>query len=122
MINVSETTTSSWARPSRLERRENRRYAFIADVELVDLESGLAIRARTADLSRGGCYVDMLNPLTEGSVVTLRLRKSQHVFEAQAKVVYARAGLGMGLMFVDLGRIERSVLETWIAQLTERPC
>jgi len=116
MMSAAEITIGTSAEPRRFERRRNPRYPFMADVEIIDLESATTITARTSDFSRGGCYVDMLNPLPEDTLVRLRVTKSQQTFETQAKVVYSSVGMGMGLMFGALDMTQRVVLERWLTQ------
>jgi PilZ domain len=117
MINTAESAIGSSVEARPLERRRNTRYAFIADVEVLEPNSGIAIPGRTADLSRGGCYVDTVNPFPADTVVKLRLTKWDRSFEAQAKVVYSVVGMGMGLMFVAVDREQRWTMEIWMAEL-----
>lgn len=117
MISVAEISRGTSAAPGRIERRRNPRYPFIADVEIVELESGVTMTAHTSDFSRGGCYVDMFSPLPEDTVVKLRLTKWQQTLETQAKVVYSSVGMGMGLMFGAFDAAQRAVVESWITQL-----
>jgi PilZ domain len=117
MMSAAEITMGTWAEPKPFERRRNPRYPFMADVEIIDLESATTITAHTSDFSRGGCYVDMLNPLPEDTLVRLRVTKSQQTFETQAKVVYSSVGMGMGLRFGALDMAQRVVLERWLTQL-----
>jgi c-di-GMP-binding flagellar brake protein YcgR len=123
MMEAAETTMGTSVSPKRIERRRNPRYPLVADVEIVDMRSGMKMTAHTSDFSRGGCYVDMLNPLPEDTVVTLRLRKWQQTLETQAKVVYSSAAMGMGLMFGALDAAQRAIVESWLAQLNGvQPC
>jgi hypothetical protein len=117
MMSVVETKIEASARPKTIERRHNPRYAFVADVEIIDAESGITIAAHTSDLSRGGCYVDTFNPFPEHTAVTLRLRKWRETLEARAQVVYSSEGLGMGLMFGVFDTPERAIIEKWLTQL-----
>jgi c-di-GMP-binding flagellar brake protein YcgR len=117
MMSTAEIRIGTSAEPRRFARRRNPRYPLMADVEIIDLESATTITARTSDFSRGGCYVDMLNPLPEDTLVRLRVTKWQQTFETQAKVVYSSVGMGMGLMFGALDMTQRVVLERWLTQL-----
>jgi hypothetical protein len=123
MISASESTTNTPPAPKRAERRRSPRYPFAAEIEIVDPESGTRIMARTADFGRGGCYVDMLSPLPQDAVVKLRMTKSHQTLEAQARVAYSSAGMGMGLMFGALDAAQLSVVETWLTELRGvQPC
>lgn len=118
MSSATETTTKT-SEASGADRRRSPRYPFRADIEIVDAESGMKImNAYTSDFSRGGCYVDMINPLPEATVVKLRMTKWQQTLEAEAKVVYSMTGMGMGLMFGVLDAAQGALLENWCAQLS----
>jgi hypothetical protein len=118
MVNTSKSAIDSSAKAAVVERRRYPRYECTADVEILDHESGIVtVLGRTADLSGGGCYVDTVNPLAPETVVKLRLTKWHQSFEAQAKTVYSRVGMGMGLMFVAVDSTEQATLESWIDEL-----
>lgn len=119
MMSATEIAISPSVMPKRNERRRDPRYSLTADAEIVDMESGMKMTARTLDFSRSGCYLDMLNPLPADKVVTLRLAKWQQTLETQAKVVHSSAGMGMGLMFGVLDAAQRAIVESWLTQLQE---
>jgi hypothetical protein len=99
------------------ERRTNRRCSFIASAQLVDLNSNSRLAARTADIDRGGCYIDTLNPLPAGTTVMLRVRRENQSFKANAEVVYVQTGIGMGLAFIAAEAEQVRTLDQWIAGL-----
>jgi len=99
------------------ERRTHARYPCTAAAEITDLGSGARINARTSDIGRGGCYVDTINPFPVGTAVKLRLSKDNQSFVAQAKVVYAMSGLGMGLAFTSADPEQLWTLQRWITEL-----
>ena len=103
--------------PAPAERRRHPRYPWTAAAEIVDTQSGARINGRTSDISKGGCYVDALNPFPVGTMVKIHVAKESHSFVAQAKVAYAMAGFGMGLMFTSMEPEQLWVLERWIAEL-----
>jgi hypothetical protein len=119
MMSATEMTIANSAGPSRSERRRDPRYAFTAEIEIVELQSGVKITAHTSDFSRGGCYVDMFSPLPKDVAVKVRLTKWQQTLETQARVVYSSIGMGMGLMFGVLDAGQRALVETWLTQLCE---
>lgn len=75
------------------------------------------LSARTSELGLGGCYVETLNPFSEGTLVQLRILRDQGVFEATAKVVYSHSNFGMGLAFTEMLPDQRALLEDWLAEL-----
>jgi PilZ domain len=105
-------------KPSRhANQRSVRRCALVASVEVIELGSGAVLSARISELGVGGCYVDALNPFHEGALVRLRILRDQGVFETKAKVVYCHSSFGMGLAFIDVTPDQRSLLETWLAEI-----
>jgi hypothetical protein len=98
-------------------QRSVRRCPLVASAEVIELHSGARLSARTSELGLGGCYVDALNPFPEGTLVGLRILRDQGVFETQAKVAYCDPRFGMGLAFTEMKSDQRSILETWLAEI-----
>jgi len=109
------TRGNKTSQPNR--RRSVRRCPLVASAEVTELGSGAVLSARTSELGLGGCYVDALNPFPEGTLVGLRILRDQGVFETKAKVVYCDPGFGMGLAFKEMKSEQRSILETWLAEI-----
>src|SRR5216683_3186564 len=80
-----------------------------------------AVEAEThvRDLSQQGCYVDTSDALPLGTVTEVRIKKGAQRFEARARVVYSRAGKGMGLVFTAIDAERLRTLETWLAESRE---
>jgi c-di-GMP-binding flagellar brake protein YcgR len=107
------------AAPAGADRRTHPRYEFIAAAEVVAAESGARMETRVRDLSQQGCYVDTNNALPLGTVTGVRITKETQLFEAEARVVYSRAGKGMGLMFTAIEPEQIRTLETWLVESRE---
>ena len=101
------------------DRRSHPRYKFLATGEVVAPESGARIETRIRDLSQQGCYVDTNNALPLGTVTDVRITKGTQLFRVPARVVYSRAGHGMGLMFTAMDPEQLCTLETWLAESRE---
>jgi hypothetical protein len=99
------------------KRRSVRRCAFVASAEVTEPNSGALLSGRTSEVGLGGCYVDVLNPFPEGTLVGLRILRDKGVFETRAKVVYCDPRFGMGLAFTEMTPDQRSLLETWLAEI-----
>lgn len=104
--------------PAPVEKRSCPRYPFSPEVEVVDIQSVMRLRARLADISRNGCYVDTINPFAKGSAVTLTITRGNVSFKTQAKVVYSNAGMGMGLLFTTAEPHQLQVLGEWLSELS----
>lgn len=103
--------------PAHAKKRAVRRCAFVASAEIIEPSSQTRISARTSELGLGGCYIETLNPLPDGTLVHLRIVRDQGVFEAEAKVVYSQASFGMGLAFTKMEPKQRALLEDWLAEI-----
>jgi|GEM_PF-432059 len=100
------------------EHRANARFSFTAAAEVIELQSKAKVAGRTSDLSLGGCYVDAINPFPVGTPVTLRLTYAGRTFQVQSAVVYAHAGMGMGIAFTQVTPDQLEVLQAWVGQLS----
>jgi PilZ domain len=96
------------------DARKSPRYPIIAEARVTDLKTKAEFKARVSELSVDGCYLDILNPLPEGSELQMRVWKDTGVFETDARVVYNHPGLGLGIRFVNTQDAQRKVLERWI--------
>jgi hypothetical protein len=99
------------------KRRSVRRCPLVASAEVTELISRAQLKARTSELGLGGCYIDTLNPFPQGTLVQLRILRDNGLFETQANVVYSDVRFGMGLAFTEMTDVQRSVLESWLAEL-----
>jgi hypothetical protein len=97
-----------------LERRRSPRYPFIAEVELTEPISGARLRASTRDLGFNGCYLDTINPLPQGTVISIQITYQGAVFAAGGVVAHWQLNQGMGVEFIALESGCASLLETWL--------
>ncbi|MGB6875754.1 MAG: PilZ domain-containing protein [Candidatus Acidiferrales bacterium] len=100
------------------ERRGSARFPFTAAADVIELQSNARLSARSSDLGLGGCFIDSISPFPVGTGVTLRLTFEHKAFEAQAHVVYAQIGMGMGLAFTSVEPDQLFVLEKWLGNLS----
>jgi len=107
----------SSARASVKERRSVPRYPLIATADILDTSSEMRFSGRISEVSRKGCYVDVLNPLPVGTVIQIRISRDSGSFATRAKVVYADSGMGMGVAFADTTADQLKILDAWLAEL-----
>jgi hypothetical protein len=100
------------------EHRRHARFPLTALVEALEPKSNTQITGRSSDVSLGGCYVDTLNPFSEGTLIRVRLTRENISFEANAKVMYSQIGMGMGIAFTSAEKDQFRVFQKWIAELT----
>jgi hypothetical protein len=99
------------------ERRRTPRYMFFASAELLEEKSDVRIATRVSELSRNGCYLDMMNPFPMNTVVRVKIwTEETTVIETKACVVYSQPNRGAGLAFVDLDPKHLPLLEQWLAK------
>jgi PilZ domain len=99
-----------------VERRSAPRHAIVLAAEVIELPRGTKLNARTADISRTGCYIDTLNPIPQGAEVRLRLTHREETFVALARVVYVSYGLGMGIAYINAEDEQLAKLDRWLSE------
>jgi hypothetical protein len=79
------------------------------------------IRARTADMSLGGCFVEMPNPLPTGTAVRLALWVKDTKLWATGKVITSTPGYGIGVQFTGMSEPEKMQLRQFLSSLIRIP-
>ncbi len=103
------------------QRRRAPRYTFIASAELLEPTTETRIATRVSELSKHGCYLDMLNPFPVGTVTLVKISEGDALFESKAQVVYAHANLGAGVLFLETEPKYVKVLQYWISEAEKDP-
>jgi PilZ domain len=99
------------------ERRRTPRYMFFASAELLDEASDIRVATRVSELSRYGCYLDMMNPFPTNTNVLLKIwREENHVIQTKGRIIYSQPNMGAGVAFVDIEEKYVPMLEEWLAQ------
>jgi hypothetical protein len=99
------------------ERRRTPRYMFFASAELLEERSDVRIATRVSELSRNGCYLDMMNPFPMHTVVRVKIWTEENIMiETKACVVYSQMNRGAGLSFVDMDPKHLPLLDKWLAK------
>jgi len=99
------------------ERRTVPRYTLIAAAEILEPSSGVRMAGRISEISRKGCYVDLLNTLPMGTPVQLHISRDQGAFACAGKIIYVQDGMGMGVVFDDLPANQLQTLDSWLSEL-----
>jgi hypothetical protein len=100
------------------ERRKAPRHRFIADAEVIEIRTDTKLRARTSDLSIGGCFLDMLNPCPKGMEIRVRILHSGDSFTALGRVAFLVPNIGMGIAFTNVDGSQISVLRKWLLDVS----
>ena len=98
------------------ERRGSSRVQSGGTVRLQVEGASFPIWAELADISLGGCYVNMLIPITVGASVSMSFTIQQQTVNAKGRVMTSDPGVGAGIRFeidptemVDLWRLLRKM-------------
>jgi hypothetical protein len=100
------------------EGRRSPRYPFYASAQIMELQTQTRLSARTSELSRHGCYMDMVNPLPLGTSVKIQLIHHEQTVDAQGHVIYSQPNMGMGVAFDEIEAGHVLVLEKWLDDLS----
>ena len=100
------------------QQRTVPRYIFVATTELTDFASAIKLMGRVTEISRKGCYVDILNALPVGTSLNVRILRDQGAFVTKAKIIYVHERIGMGVEFLDLPADQLKILDAWLSGLS----
>jgi hypothetical protein len=100
------------------EGRRSPRYPFYASAQITELRTQTRLTARTSELSRHGCYMDMVNPLPLGTTVKIQLIHHEQTFDGTGRVIYSQPNMGMGVAFDEIEVGQVVTLEKWLNDLS----
>lgn len=96
------------------DRRRTPRYVFFASAELWEEKSDARVVSRVSELGLHGCYLDMMNPFPQNTLVLLKITAGDLEFQTKAKVVYATPNMGAGVVFLDVEPKQDYILRRWL--------
>ena len=100
------------------EQRTVPRYSFIAHVQMIEPTSDTKIDARVSEISRKGCYIDVLITLPAGTLINLKILRDQGTFATKGKIIYVQEGMGMGVAFLEVADDQLKTLDAWLAEIS----
>ena len=95
-------------------RRRDLHYSVQVQIEPREDGSDVPIRMNTTDLSRGGCYVELMMPVPVGTHVTATLWLSNGSVRMRGRVVTRHAQFGNGIKFLDFDDNGEKVLAQYL--------
>jgi len=102
------------------DRRASPRVKCTNSVEVYPAGETAPIRTRTADLSLGGCFLEMSNPLPIGSQVKIALWVKEFKLWASGEVVTSTPGFGVGVKFTRITEQDRNQLKQFLESMVRR--
>ena len=82
-------------------------------------QDGASFRATIADLSVGGCYIEMTIPLPRGTKLKAGIWVGETKCCADCEVAYSAAGIGTGLMFNRISEPDLERIRQFLGTLAE---
>jgi PilZ domain len=92
------------------ERRKFARHTCRIETEVLAEGSSAGVFGTVADLSLGGCYVEMLSPLPVDTLIRLSLNLGTATLRLSGRVCSSQMGFGMGVSFTEMGPEDFEIL------------
>ena len=102
--------------PQVAQKRSHPRFKCDNSVE-IHIEAGASFWAKIADLSLGGCYVEMAIPLRPGTKVKVGIWIGETKAWADCEVAYSTPGCGVGLKFIRVSESDLERIRQFLAPL-----
>ncbi len=98
------------------EKRTSRRHASFAEVTYTHV--GVQCQGRLSDISTAGLFIDTINPLPEGSLLTFRFVLPGDSPDApimgEGTVAWLRPMEGMGIRFRRLAPVDEARIKAYL--------
>ena len=103
--------------PGALEHRKNPRYRCQNSIE-IHVHNGASFWATLADVSLGGCYVEMPIPIEPGTKLSLAIWFGQDKARAEGEVAHRTPGFGVGIRFTQISDQDLDLIRVFLGKLT----
>ncbi len=103
--------------PGLMERRAHPRFRCQNKVEL-HIEAGPSYWGTVADLSLGGCYIEMPIPLNAGTKLKMGIWIEQSKVMVDGEVAHRTPGLGIGVRFKTVSETDLDRMRMFLDQLS----
>lgn len=103
--------------PPIVQQRKHPRMKCSNSVE-IHTQDGASFRAKTSDLSVGGCYVETAIPMQPRTKVKLSIWIGETKALADCEVAYSTVGMGFGVKFVRISEPDLERIRQFLAPLT----
>jgi PilZ domain len=102
------------------DRRTSGRIKCVNSAEVYLAGENAPIRTRTSDLSVGGCFLEMPNPLPKARQVRIALWVEDFKLWTGAEVVTSTPGFGIGVKFIEMTEQDRNQLKRFLGKARVR--
>jgi hypothetical protein len=101
-----------------LRKREVPRFALIVSVEVTESNTGVRTSGQISEISRKGCYIDIVNTLPVTTPIKIVISRDQETFTTDGTVIYTQEGIGMGVAFKQPALEQLGILDVWLGAST----
>jgi hypothetical protein len=99
------------------ERRRQPRYNCAGIAKLWENGNAHSVAGRINEISRGGCYVEMMSPMRTGTAIRLELSVSGRTLHLEGIVRTSQPTFGMGVEFTRMAPAEAEKLRHIVSEL-----
>jgi hypothetical protein len=100
-----------------IQKKKLPRYTLIASTTLTDDATPACLAGRITEISRAGCYAEILNTRPVGTLLLVHIFRDSETFKTKGKIVYVREPIGVGIAFIDPPTEQLEVLDSWLTDL-----
>ncbi len=100
------------------DRRAHPRLALQVQMELRKEGEDVPFRLETTDLSKGGCYIQLMMTMPVGTNVNVTLWLNDTPVRLRGRVVTQHPQFGNGIMFLEFQGNGKQLLERYLDALT----
>jgi c-di-GMP-binding flagellar brake protein YcgR len=97
----SASKQSAMSVSSQDDRRQSHRHNINVQIEVRERDSEVPLRMQTTDLSRGGCYIQVMMPMPVGTYLDCKFWLGDKAVEARGRVVTRHPQFGNGIIFLE---------------------
>lgn len=103
------------------ERRKSERYPCGGQAEVWRVGEKASFVGLIADISEGGCYIQVMSPLEEGARIEVAISTDGTTFRALGEVRTSHPTMGMGVAFIRMSDSDRRALRKLVRHLAGLP-
>jgi c-di-GMP-binding flagellar brake protein YcgR len=100
------------------DRRAHPRITLQVQLELRKQGEDVPFRLETTDLSKGGCYIQMMMTMPVGTNVNMTLWINDSPVRVRARVVTSHPQFGNGIQFLEFQDNGKQLLERYLDAVT----
>ena len=98
------------------DKRHHSRVSWLVEAQIWCRDEDVHWNVRLTDISEGGCFVDTLVPLEEGSPVSLKVDDGGGPLELPGKIPYGQPTIGSAIAFDPIDNSLRLRIQKIVAR------